>query len=87
MLKATRKGESVSLTYRGVNLTLIWPCDTMWLATDKNGDVWAYEAKPVHSNILGSGWDCAVETSYETPVYYFYAEVSDWADSLEKINL
>jgi hypothetical protein len=77
----------MKVNYRGQLINFEWNCDNLWIATDKNGDVWAYSDKPVRSNISGSGWDCDNEGSYETPVYYFYAEVSDWADSLEKINL
>lgn len=79
----TRVGrDKLLVRYRGVGIQFTWHCDKLWLATDANGDVWAYNRIPVHSEIAGSGWDCNSNISHEEPVHYFYTDVSDWADSL-----
>lgn len=77
---------TVIAKYRGLCLKFQWYCETLWLATDHNGDVWAYKEKP---SLIGSNdwWECNSETSYEEPVHYFYTDVSDWADSLVEYKL
>lgn len=67
-----------SISYRGHEFTV--PKDTEYMAIDQNGDLYAFESKPV---ILSSVWS---STDWSDPTWMgIVSDFGDWKESLEKV--
>lgn len=49
--KVVRKGNSVTLTFQGVDITFEWPYSVLVVAQDADGDVWAYNSVEIYPNV------------------------------------
>lgn len=55
----------------------------MWIARDKNGELWLYEDKPIKKNDLGI-WD---SMSQSVDVTYIYNANIEWDDEPKEVEI
>lgn len=87
MIVATRTSDDiVTLEYRGLTIQFPWNSEELFVATDKDGEIWAYTREPRSYPAL-QGWDTCSISSIEDPVYYLYEEVESWEESLVEYEI
>jgi uncharacterized protein YggL (DUF469 family) len=63
--KAKRVGKVVTLEFKKVNFTFNWEYDTLTIAQDSDGDVWAFNSREVEpTRMLGGTWCHVNETLF-----------------------
>jgi hypothetical protein len=63
--KAKRIGNVVTLDYKNANLTFNWEHDTLSVAQDLDGDIWAFNSREVvPTGDLGGTWCHVNETLF-----------------------
>lgn len=78
---AKRVGGDVSLNYRDNWLVFPWDFETLYLATDEDGEVWAYIEEPV------LGEDMFASDEYADHVHNLNRQVPGWQHTLVKFNI
>ena len=94
---AVRVGNKVSLTYRGLWLSFDWYADSLFIAVDNNGDVWAYTEEPTTTDELElvtgveqilDVWDSASNfEGYDECIHYYNMAIVDWKHSLVEFTI
>jgi hypothetical protein len=88
MIVATRTSDDiVTLEYRGLTIQFRWYSEYLFVATDKNGDIWAYSREPDILEFTCT-WDPNdIFSSTEVPIHYLYEEVEGWEESLVEYEI
>lgn len=79
---AVRVGDEVSLTYKGLWLSFTWSPSELYIATDEDGEVWAYFAEPEPDvSEFSTCYGC------NKVVYVYNTETSGWEDSVVQYTI
>lgn len=81
---AVRVGREVSLNYRGLWLAFDWDwdADSVYLATDSDGEVWAYSTEPRPDD---KGF--YINSGIEEHTHSYKREITEWEDSLVEYEI